>query len=160
KAITYHPVIELLRQYFRLEARDDSRKVREKITGKLLSLDRSLEVTLPVFLSLLDVSVDDPGWKALDPARRRRQTLDAFKRLLMRESRVQPLLLVFEDLHWIDSETQALLDTLVESVPTSRLLLLVNYRPEYTHSWASKTYCQQVRLDALPNANVGHLLEA
>ena len=59
--------------------------------------------------------------------------------MLLRESHVQPLLLVFEDLHWIDSETQALLDSLVESLPTARLLLLVNYRPEYQHGWGSKT---------------------
>ena len=60
--------------------------------------------------------------------------------MLLRESQVQPVLLVFEDLHWIDAETQALLDSLVESLPTARLLLLVNYRPEYQHGWGRKTY--------------------
>ena len=84
--------------------------------------------------------VDDPQWQALDPPQRRQRTLDAVKRLLLRESQVQPLLVVFEDLHWIDAETQALLDSLVESLPTARLLLLVNYRPEYQHGWGSKTY--------------------
>ena len=73
---------------------------------------------------------------------------------------MQPVLLVVEDLHWIDSETQAWLDLLVESLPTARLLLLVNYRPEYAHGWGSKTYYQQVRLDALPAASAGELLEA
>jgi predicted ATPase len=72
------------------------------------------------------------------------------KRLLLREAQVQSLLLVFEDLHWIDSETQALLDSLVESLGSARLLLLVNYRPEYRHGWGSKTYYTQMRLDALP----------
>ena len=66
---------------------------------------------------------------------------------------MQPLLLVFEDLHWIDTETQALLDSLVESLPTARLLLLVNYRPEYQHGWGSKTYYTQLRLDPLPPAS-------
>ena len=66
---------------------------------------------------------------------------------------MQPLLLVFEDLHWIDSETQALLDSLVERPPTARLLLLVNYRPEYQHSWGSKTYYTQLHLDQLPPAS-------
>jgi len=160
KATTYFPVIELLRSYFEIEPRDDDRKMREKVTGKLLSLDRALEPTLPVFLSLLDVSVEDPEWTRLDPSQRRRQTLDALKRLLLRESQVQPVLLVVEDLHWIDSETQAWLDLLVESVPTARLLLLVNYRPEYGHGWGSKTYYQQVRLDTLPTASAGELLEA
>ena len=73
--------------------------------------------------------------------------------MLLRESQVQPLLLVFEDLHWIDTETQALLDSLVESLPTARLLLLVNYRPEYQHGWGSKTYYTQLRLDPLPPAS-------
>jgi class 3 adenylate cyclase/tetratricopeptide (TPR) repeat protein len=160
KATTYFPVIELLRSYFGIEPRDDARKMREKVTGKLVSLDRALETTLPAFLSLLDVSVEDPEWAKLDPAQRRRQTLDGLKRLLLRESQVQPVLLVVEDLHWIDGETQAWLDLLVESLPTARLLMLVNYRPEYTHGWSNKTYYQQVRLDALPATSAGELLEA
>ena len=82
--------------------------------------------------------VDDAAWPALDPPQRRQRTLDAVKRLLLRESQVQPLLVVFEDLHWIDSETQALLDSLVESLPTARMLLLVNYRPEYQHAGAAR----------------------
>src|SRR5262249_19996276 len=69
-------------------------------------------------------------------------------------------LLVFEDLHWIDTETQALLDSLVESVPTARLLLLVNYRPEYQHGWGSKTYYTQLRLDSLPAASAEEFLHA
>ncbi len=81
------------------------------------------------------------------------------KRLLLRESEIQPLLLVFEDLHWIDSETQAFLDHLVESLPTARILLLVNYRLEYRHGWASKTYFRQLRLDALPPENTRELLD-
>ena len=81
---------------------------------------------------------------------RRRRTLEALKRILLRESQVQPLLLVFEDLHWIDTETQAVLDMLVESLPTARVLLLVNYRPEYQHGWGSKTFYTQLRLDPLP----------
>ena len=80
--------------------------------------------------------------------------------MLLRESQVQPLLLVFEDLHWIDTETQALLDSLVESLPTARLLLLVNYRPEYQHGWGSKTYYTQLRLDPLPPASADAFLQA
>src|SRR5262249_57319489 len=86
--------------------------------------------------------------------------LEAVKRLLLRESQEQPLILVCEDLHWIDSETQALLDSLVESLPTARLLLLVNYRPEYEHGWGSKTYYRQLRLDPLPPASAEAFLQA
>jgi len=92
--------------------------------------------------------------------KRRQRTLHGLKRVLLRESQVQPLLLVFEDLHWIDTETQALLDSLVESLPTARLLLLVNYRPEYQHGWGSKTYYTQLRLDPLPPASADALLQA
>jgi class 3 adenylate cyclase/tetratricopeptide (TPR) repeat protein len=160
KATSYLPVIALLKSYFKIQDRDDLREIREKVTGKLLALDRVLEPTLPALLSLLDVPVDDPAWQTSGPPLRRQQTLDGVKRLLLREAREQPLVVVFEDLHWIDGETQALLDGLVESLGSARLLLLVNYRPEYQHTWASKTYSSQLRLDALPPAGAADLLEA
>jgi class 3 adenylate cyclase/tetratricopeptide (TPR) repeat protein len=160
KATPYLPVIDLLKAYCAVETHDDTRRVREKVTGKLLTLDRTLEPTLPPILALLDVPVEDAPWQALDPPQRRRHTLEAVRRLLLRESQVQPLQLVFEDLHWIDTETQALLDSLVESLPTARLLLLVNYRPEYQHGWGSKTYYTQLRLDPLPLASADAFLQA
>lgn len=160
KAAPYLPVIDLLKEYFQVEDRDDHRRISEKLTGKLLTLDRALEPTLPALLALLDVTIDDPVWQALDPRERRERTLETIKRLLLRESQVQPLLVVFEDLHWIDSETQALLDSLVEGIPTARLLLLVNYRPEYEQRWSNKTYYTQLRLDPLPPENADELLNA
>jgi len=159
KSISYLPVIDLLKGYCKLEERDDHRALREKITGKLFTLDESLKPLLPAFFGLLDVPVDDPQWQALDPAQRRHQTLDANKRLLLREAQAQPVVVIFEDLHWIDTETQALLDSLVASLPAARLLMLVNYRPEYQHAWGSKTYYTQLRLDALPAESAGELLE-
>jgi class 3 adenylate cyclase/tetratricopeptide (TPR) repeat protein len=160
KATTYLPVIELLRGYFQIESRDDTRKIREKVTGKLLSLDRSLELAVLPLLSLLDVPVEDAEWTRLDPAQRRQRTLDGLKRLFLRESHVQPLVVSFEDLHWIDGETQAVLDALVESLPSAHVLLLVNYRLEYQHGWGSKTYYRQLRVDALPAASAQNLLQA
>jgi tetratricopeptide (TPR) repeat protein len=160
KATSYLPVIDLLKAYFKVHDRESHREIREKVTGKLLTLDRSLEPILPALLALLDVPVEDAHWQALDPPQRRQRTLDAVKHLLLRESQGQPLLVVFEDLHWIDAETQAVLDSLVESLPTARLLLLVNYRPEYEHGWVSKTYYSQLRLDALPPESAGELLSA
>jgi class 3 adenylate cyclase/tetratricopeptide (TPR) repeat protein len=160
KATSYLPVIALLKSYFKIQDRDDQREMREKVTGKLLALDRTLEPTLPALLSLLDVPVEEPGWQTAAPEQRRRQTLDGVKRLLLREAREQPLVVIFEDLHWIDGETQALLDGLVESLGSARLLLLVNYRPEYQHVWAGKTYSSQLRLDALPPASAADLLDA
>ena len=160
KTTSYLPVIDLLKDYFKIQDRDDFDEIREKVTAKLLMLDRSLEPTLPALLALLDVPVDDDTWQALDPAERRRRTLDAVKGLLLREAREKPLLVIFEDLHWIDSETQALLDRLVGGLGSARLLLLVNYRPEYQHGWANKTYYGQVRLDALPIKRTGELLDS
>ena len=160
QATPYLPVRELLKAYFQIDGRDEARKMREKVTGKLVTLDPTLGPTLPAFLTLLDVPVEDAPWQALDPPQRRQRTLQAIKALLLRESQVQPVLVVCENLHWIDAETQALLDSLLESLPTARLLLLVNYRPEYQHGWGQKSYYTQLRLDPLPQASAADLLDA
>jgi class 3 adenylate cyclase/tetratricopeptide (TPR) repeat protein len=160
RASTYLPVKELLRDYFAIGSVDDARVIKEKVTGKLLSLDRTLESVLPAVLALLDLSVSDAEWTNLDPPVRRIRTFDALKRLLFRECAVQPVVVIFEDLHWIDSETQTFLDSLVEKLAATPLLLLVNYRPEYQHVWGGKTYYRQVRLDTLASANADELLEA
>ncbi len=160
KATSYLPVIELLKSYFTIQERDDPRAIRERVVGKLLTLDRALESLLTPLLALLDVPVDDALWNALDRAQRRQRTLEAVKQLLLREGQSQPLLVLFEDLHWIDAETQAFLDGLVEGLPTARVLLLVNYRPEYEHAWARKTYYIQMRIDPLRPENAEALLTA
>ena len=160
KSRSYLPVVDLLKGYFGIEDRDEPRTVREKLTGKLLTLDRALESDLPALLSLLDVPTDDPQWSTLDPPVRRRRTLDAVKRVLLRASQVQPLLVVIEDLHWIDSETQVVLDELVESLRAARLLLLVNYRPEYQHAWGAHSHYTQLTLNPLPAEGAERLLTA
>ena len=160
RATPYLAVVDLLKSYFQIEDQDDHRKIREKVTGRLFTLDRTLESMLPPLLALLDVPVEDATWQTLDPRERRLRTLAAVRGLLLRESQVQPLLVIFEDLHWIDSETQALLDSVVETVPTARLLLLVNYRPEYEHRWGSRTYYTQLGLDPLPPESAEALLDA
>ena len=139
-------MIELLKSYFDITVEDDERKRREKIGGKVLMLDRSLEDTLPYLFSLLGIDDPQSSLQQMDPQIRRRRTFEAIKKLFLRESLNQPLILIFEDLHWIDSETQGFLDTLSESVASARILLLVNYRPEYRQEWGSKTYYTQLRL--------------
>ena len=158
RATSYLPVIDLLKAYCRIEARDDERSIREKVTGKLLTLDEGLRPALPALLALLDVPPGDVAWDTLNPSQRQRQTFDAVRRLLLRESQEQPLLLVFEDLHWIDSETQALLDGLVDSLPNARIMLLVNYRPEYRHEWGNRGYYTQLRIDPLGQECADELL--
>jgi tetratricopeptide (TPR) repeat protein len=142
-----------------VEENDEPRIIRDKITGQVLALDEVLQDTIPALLALLEALPDSPFLR-LDPPQRRQRTLEALKRVLLRESQAQPLLLVCEDLHWIDSETQALLDRLVDSLPTARLVLLVNYRPEYQHGWGSKTYYTQLRLAPLPPASADAVLQA
>ena len=160
KATPYFPLIDLLRRYGHVDDGDDLRTMRAKITGQVLTLDAALQDTVPALLALLDALPEDSPFLRLDPPQRRQRTLAALKRVLLRESQVQPLLLVFEDLHWIDTETQALLDSLVDSLPTAQLLLLVNYRPEYQHGWGSKTYYTQLWLDPLPPISADAFLHA
>ncbi|HXJ82216.1 MAG TPA: adenylate/guanylate cyclase domain-containing protein [Candidatus Methylomirabilis sp.] len=160
KTISYLPVSDMLKGYFEIDEGDDELLIQEKVTGKLATLDETLRPALPVFLQLLDVAVEDPEWQLQDPNKRRQRTLDAVKRLLLRESQIQPVLLIFESLHWVDSETQAFLDSLVDSLPTARALLLVSYRPEYQHNWGSKTYYTQFRIDPLPAASAEEFLHA
>lgn len=158
KATAFMPLIDLLKAYFKISERDETRTVRAKVTGNVLTLDETLKDSIVPVLWLLDALPEEDPFHRLDASRRRAGTIDAVKRILGRESRSQPLLLVFEDLHWIDPETQALLDVLVESVPTSHILLAVNYRPEYHHSWGSKTYYQQLRIDSLPPETAAAML--
>jgi len=158
RATVYQPVIDLLRTYVGVHLRDDQSDIREKVTTKILSLDEELRSTLPAILSLLDVPVDDPAWRAMEPRQRRHQTMSALERLLVRESQARPLCLVFEDLHWVDFETQALLDGLIRRLGTSPVLVVVNFRPEFRHEWASEPNYMQLRLDPLPPANAEELL--
>jgi predicted ATPase len=146
KASPYLPVIELLKGYFQIQPHDEERSRRQKVVGKVLELDRSLEDILPYLFALLGSEEPTFSLHQMDAQIRRRRTFEALKRLFLRESLNQPLILIFEDLHWIDTETQGFLDTLSESVASARILLLVNYRPEYRHEWGQKTYYTQLRL--------------
>jgi tetratricopeptide (TPR) repeat protein len=123
-------------------------------------LDRSLEETLPLLFALLGIVDGVDPLAGMDEGIRRRRTQDAVKRILLRESLNQPLMLIFEDLHWIDGGTQGFLNLLAEGVANASLLLLVNYRPEYNHQWNSKTYYTQLRLDPLGTESAGEMLTA
>jgi len=160
RGTTYLPIITLLQAYFHIERRDDVRRIVDTVQERVVALDEQLRPTVPALLALLGAPVDDPEWCALPASRRRRQTLDAITRLVLRESLARPVCLVVEDLHWIDSETQAVLDDLVESLPTARVLLLVSYRPEYEHGWGGKGVYTQIRIDPLTGASAEALLHA
>ena len=158
KAAAFLPVIDLLWSYFKITSEDDERTRREKVTGRVLALDRSLEDALPYLYGLLGL-VDEKNQVAeIEAQTRKRRSLDAIKRILLRESLNQPLVVIFEDLHWIDDETQAFLKLLADSIGTARILLLVNYRPEYRHEWGHKTYYTQLRLDPLGKESADEML--
>ena len=160
KASAYFPVIDLLHTYFKITGDDDERSRRAKVIGAALALDRALEDTLPYLFALLGIIEGDDPIAQIDAQVRKRRTLDAIKRILLRESLNQPLMVIFEDLHWIDEETQAFLNLLADSIGTSKILLLVNYRPEYSHQWGSKTYYTQLRLDPLGKESAEEMLTA
>jgi class 3 adenylate cyclase/predicted ATPase len=160
KASPYLPLLDLLKTYFQIASHDDERARREKVLGKVLGLDRTLEATLPYLFTLLGIEDPTAALQQMDPQIRRRRTFEALKKLFLRESLNQPLILVFEDLHWIDSETQGFLDTLSESVASAQILLLVNYRPEYRPEWGQKTYYTQLRLTPLGREEAEELLSA
>jgi class 3 adenylate cyclase/tetratricopeptide (TPR) repeat protein len=160
QATPYLPLIALLKAYFGIEPRDDSRTRRRKVADRLLAVDLQVQWAMPAFLWLLDLEIEDSEWHRLDPPQRRQVTLEAIRQLLLHEARVQPLVVIFEDLHWTDSETQALLDSLVDSISLSRVLLLVSHRPDYRHAWSTKTYYRQLRIDPLPPAEAEAVLES
>jgi hypothetical protein len=158
KASAYLPVIDLLHSYFRMTSDDDERVRREKVGGKVLMLDRALEDTSPYLFGLLGIVEGDDPLAQMDGQIRNRRTLEAIRRILLRESLNQPLMVIFEDLHWIDEQTQALLNLLVDSIANARILLLVNYRPEYRHEWGNRTFYTQLGLEPLADTSADEML--
>src|ERR1700737_2570405 len=160
KASAWLPVIELLKSYFEIADEDDDRRRSEKVEAKVRGLEPALAETLPYILSLLGIAGAGASLAMMDAQIRRRRTLEALKRIIIRESLKQPLVVIFEDLHWIDAETQELLDLLADGGAHARLLLLVNYRPEYRHEWGNRACYTQLRLDPLGGQSANEMLDA
>jgi class 3 adenylate cyclase len=158
KASPYCPVIELLHGYFGVEAGDGTPERREKVAGKITKLGHPLIDILPYVFNLLGIVERNDSLAQVDGQVKKRRTLEAIKRILLRESLNQALILIFEDLQWIDEQTQELLNLLADSISNARILLLVNYRPEYSHLWSNKSYYTQLRLDPLSSDSAQELL--
>src|SRR5215831_13364670 len=154
------PIVDLLRTYFRVESVHDPETIRRKVTEKLTDLEVGLSSAGPALLSLLNVAPEDTQWDGLDTAQRRQLTLEALKAICVRESQREPLVLVFEDTHWLDAETQTVLDILVDRVPAARVLVLLTYRAEYQHAWSHKSFFTQIRVDPLPPGDIEEMLRA
>jgi class 3 adenylate cyclase/tetratricopeptide (TPR) repeat protein len=160
-AASYLPVIELLRHYFfKINLGDNAKSIREKVTGKILSLDPSLHDVIPPVLHLLDALDVEHPFQSLDPLQHRRHTYQAITRLLLSENRVQPIVAVFEDLHWNDSLTLGLLNEIVVDARDARLLLLVTYRPEFQDEWKGRPNYRNLRLEPLESESLTKLLNS
>ena len=161
RATPYLPVIGLLKNYFKISAQDSTQLIREKVTERILALDQSLQDAIPPVLDLLDALDENDPFRSLDLVRHRQYTYQAVVRLLLSESRVQPFVVVFEDLHWNDSLSFGLLSELVVAMQDARLLLVVSYRPaEYRDEWRNRPNYRQVRLDPLASEGLAQFLEA
>jgi class 3 adenylate cyclase/tetratricopeptide (TPR) repeat protein len=160
RKVPYLPIVDLLRAYFQVTEHEAPFKTRQAIVARLASVETDLDLLVSPCCWLLDVPVDDSRWERFDPDQRRRRALDAVRTLLLHECRRQPVILVIEDLHWIDAESQAFLDGLVDALAAARLLLLVNYRPEYQHDWSTRAYYRAFRIDGLQPETAGELTDA
>jgi predicted ATPase len=160
KVSAWLPVLELLRKDLGVVDGDDAATRREKVSAVLAALDPALQDNLPYLFGLLGIVEGADLLAQMDPQIKKQRTLDAIKRIVVRESLKQPLVLIFEDLHWIDEQTQALLDLLADSIANARVLLLVNYRPEYRHDWGNKGHYIQIGLKPLGAGSAEELLTA
>jgi tetratricopeptide (TPR) repeat protein len=154
----YGPIVDLLRAILGIEPSNDADTVRAKVTRHVRDLDPAFGPIVPPVLALLDVAPADAEWPVLDAAQRRQRTLDAVKALLVCESRRRPMMLALEDVHWLDSESQTLVDNLVDGLPVAPLLLILTYRPEYRHGWGGRSCYTQLRVDPLGGPSVQELL--
>jgi class 3 adenylate cyclase/tetratricopeptide (TPR) repeat protein len=159
KSVPLLPVLELLRAYFGITEQDSDQSARDKIAGRLVLLDETLKDGLPLMLDLLGVSDPARPVPQLDPEVRQRQLFETIKRLTRARSQREAAFFLFEDLHWIDGASEAFLENLIEAIPASRTLLLVNFRPEYHAGWMQKSYYQQVPLLPLGAGAIGELLQ-
>lgn len=156
--IPYLPVVGMISAFFGLDDYDRHEQIREKIRLRLSEFSETMASVEVPLLALLDVPTEDLEWETLQPAQRRQRTLESLKRLLFEAARVRRILVIIDDLQWLDAETQAVLDGLVHSLSTSRALLLVTYRPEYRHAWTNQTIYTQIRVDPLPREGAAALL--
>jgi class 3 adenylate cyclase/tetratricopeptide (TPR) repeat protein len=159
QATPYLPFIELLRQYFKIHTHDSTRSIYEKVAGKILTLDASLLDAIPPVLDLLEALEDEHPFRLLDPPRHQQLTYQAVTRLLLSESRVRPVIVILEDLHWYDSLSLGLLNALIVGAPDARVLLMLSYRPDYRFEWKDRPNYHPLRLEPLVGGDLTELLQ-
>jgi tetratricopeptide (TPR) repeat protein len=156
----YLPILDILRSYFDIKEGDSESRIKKKIKEKIFELDERLKTVLSPFHELLSLKVEDEAYLQLEPGAKKWRTLEAIRDLLVRESENKPLVLAVEDLHWIDKTTEEFLSCLIDWLANTQMLLILLYRPEYTHQWGSKSHYSKIGVDQLSGITSAELVEA
>jgi class 3 adenylate cyclase len=160
RSMAYLPVLDILKSYFEVNEGDREFLIKKKLEGKILQLDEKLQGVLPPFHELLSLNVKDEAYQKLEPMQKREKTFEAIRDLLIRAGQNKPLILGVEDLQWIDKTSEEFLIYLIEWLANTRILLILLYRPEYTHTWGSKSYYTQIGLDQLSTKTSTELVQS
>ncbi|HYQ79770.1 MAG TPA: adenylate/guanylate cyclase domain-containing protein [Solirubrobacterales bacterium] len=158
KAIPFMPILQMLRSFYGIGDGDPEQLAREKIAGRSLLLDPAFAEDLPLIFDFLGVPDPERPVPRMDPEGRQRALADFLCRLVSNPARRKLLVLVVEDLHWIDEGSLAMLAGLVEGMDGTPTLVLVNYRPEHKPAWAGSPRYEAIALQPLDRADTAKLL--
>jgi predicted ATPase len=160
--IAYHPVIDILKSNFDIQEYDGDSEIRKKVQSGLKVLGADEASTLPYLLELLSVKDSGIDKIPMSPEAKKDRIMGALKRIVLKGSEIQPLIMAFEDLHWVDKSSEDSLKDLLDSTSGARVFLIFTYRPEFVPAWGGRSYHSQVNLSRLSNreslAMVSHLL--
>jgi class 3 adenylate cyclase/tetratricopeptide (TPR) repeat protein len=155
-SIAYLPLFELVRNGCAIAAEDSPARAASKIELKIKALE--LDVSVAYYLQhAFGLPVGDPGLEGEDPQAIRAGTFGALGKLLVAEAGQRPLVVLVEDLHWIDRTSEDFLAEFTSELPSVPILLLVTYRPGYSPPWTGKSFMSQLALRPLPAA-VGEMI--
>jgi adenylate cyclase len=152
------PILAFFRAYFGIAEADGASEAREKVAGRLLALDPAFDDSLPLLFDFLEIPDPERPAPRLAPEVRMDRLFATFRRITARRSEREVLVLVAEDLHWFDPQSEGFLERLIESVPGSRTLVVANFRPEFSAPWMRHSYYRQLPVTPLPDPAVGELL--
>jgi len=159
-SMAYLPALDILRSYFDIKEGDREFLIKKKMKEKIFDLDEKLKGVIPPFQSLLSLTVDDEEFVKLEPKEKREKTFEALRDMLIRGSQERPMILAIEDIHWIDKTSEEFLDYFAGWLANTPIMLLLLYRPEYTHPWGSKSFYTKIGLDQLGTTSSGELVKA
>src|SRR5262249_7736636 len=146
KHMPFQPILEFFRDYFEIVETDTPQEVRDKIAAPLVSFGASIDDDLPLFFDFMEVADPQRALPKMGPEERMRRIFELVRRVAPRRSERSTLVLVFEDLHWFDSASEAFLEELIESYPATRSLTVTNFRPEFHARWMRHSYYRQIAL--------------